>query len=83
MRFMEYPLSTQLGTKTHYMVRLKNDAGLQTLADRLGFEVYDEKKIEQESQKIDSQKLEPDSLLSPLKESDRKKSGRRLCNIVL
>lgn len=59
MRCLDYPTSAQVGTSKHYMTRIDNDAGLNTLAARLGFEVYDENKIKQKKQEM----AQPNALL--------------------
>jgi succinate dehydrogenase / fumarate reductase cytochrome b subunit len=43
MRFIEYP--TQMGTEHLYMSRVDLDDGLYTLADRLGFKLYNQQQI--------------------------------------
>ncbi|WP_059360472.1 succinate dehydrogenase [Parachlamydia acanthamoebae] len=48
MRFIEYPLSTHVGTQKQYMVRLNADKGLYTLAARLGVKLYNEEQIKME-----------------------------------
>jgi succinate dehydrogenase / fumarate reductase cytochrome b subunit len=40
MRFIEYPSSAPFGTGHSYMVRVSHDAGLDTLAARLGVTLY-------------------------------------------
>ncbi len=40
MRFIEYPIAVKVGTINSYIVRLNHDSGLETLAARLGFEIY-------------------------------------------
>lgn len=57
MRFLDYPTSAQIGTTKHYMTRIDKDAGLNTLAARLGFEIYDENKIKQKKQEMAQQKV--------------------------
>lgn len=47
MRFYEHPASAQIGTQHHYMVRLDKDAGLDTLAPRMGFKLLNQTEIEQ------------------------------------
>lgn len=47
MRFIEYPASAELGDHHFYMIRVSADDGLYTLADRLGFGVYDKRQVEQ------------------------------------
>lgn len=46
MRFYEHPASAQVGSKINYMVRLDRDAGLETLAPRLGFKLLDKAEID-------------------------------------
>lgn len=55
MRFLEYPTSAQLGTEYQYIVRVGDDNGLYTLSKRLGFELYNQKRIEEVRQKVMSQ----------------------------
>jgi len=40
MRFIEYPTSVKVGSQENYIVRLSEDAGLPTLAQRLDFKIY-------------------------------------------
>jgi succinate dehydrogenase / fumarate reductase cytochrome b subunit len=47
MRFLEYPAAAQLGNQKYYMVRLEQDAGLDTVAHRLDVQLYDQQKIEE------------------------------------
>jgi succinate dehydrogenase / fumarate reductase, cytochrome b subunit len=63
MRFLEYPESAQMGNQHFYMVKLNLDNGLYTLAERLGFELYDRQQIQSLSQRFASS--EPSSSLSP------------------
>lgn len=46
MRFMEYPAYARNGTEIEYMVRVRADDGLYTLAERLGFQIYTKEDIE-------------------------------------
>jgi succinate dehydrogenase / fumarate reductase cytochrome b subunit len=39
MRFIEYPTTVSKGPEKEYSVRLKNDEGLQSLSERLGFQI--------------------------------------------
>jgi succinate dehydrogenase / fumarate reductase cytochrome b subunit len=55
MRVWEYPSSAQMGTQHLYMVRLNQDDGLYTLADRLGFKLYDAKQIQVFKDEIETQ----------------------------
>jgi succinate dehydrogenase / fumarate reductase cytochrome b subunit len=55
MRFIEYPSSAQLETQPHYMMRVESDNGLYTLAERLGFKLYNQQQIKEISQRIMSQ----------------------------
>lgn len=59
MRFLEYPNSAQLGTQHYYIGRLSTDEGLFPLSKRLGFELYDEKEIQQKKEFILSQSIQP------------------------
>lgn len=47
MRFMDYPVHAQIGAEKQFMVRLRMDDGLYTLAARLGTTLYDHNMIEQ------------------------------------
>jgi succinate dehydrogenase / fumarate reductase cytochrome b subunit len=40
-RFLEYPVSLHDGLKSHYLVRVTKDAGLASVAGRLGVQLYD------------------------------------------
>ena len=58
MRFIDYPQSAQIGAMKSYMVRLKDDPGLDTLAARLGFETYNHAQVVQKKQSlINSEKV--------------------------
>lgn len=46
MRFIEYPSSAATGTGHAYMVRISHDAGLDTLAARLGVTLYTAEEID-------------------------------------
>lgn len=55
MRFMEYPLRVNGGiNQEFYMVRLKMDAGLYTVAPRVGAKLYNAEQIMEERQKLAS-----------------------------
>lgn len=65
MRFMEKPVSAQLGTQEHYMVRVNSDNGLYTLSDRLGVTLLTEQQIAQQRQSLPPQQspsLTPEGL---------------------
>ena len=47
MRWIEYPASARLGTQSFYMIPVKEDVGLYPLSKQLGFELYDQKKIQE------------------------------------
>lgn len=47
MRFVERPLSTELGSQSYYLVRVNQDSGLSTLAERLDVKIFDKNKIAQ------------------------------------
>ncbi len=55
MRFVEYPTSAQLGAQHLYISRVEADDGLYTLSTRLGFEIYNQKNIQERKQDILSQ----------------------------
>lgn len=55
MRFMEYPVSAQIGTQKSYMVRVNEDPGLYTLSERLGYTLYDSMQVEQTQQHLAQQ----------------------------
>jgi succinate dehydrogenase / fumarate reductase cytochrome b subunit len=55
MRFIEYPASAQLDAQHLYISRVEADDGLYTLSTRLGFEIYNQKKIQEIKQYILSQ----------------------------
>lgn len=57
MRVIDYPTSAQLGTQHLYISRVKLDNGLYTLSKRLGFELYNEQKIQEIKQLILSKPL--------------------------
>jgi succinate dehydrogenase / fumarate reductase cytochrome b subunit len=47
MRYIDYPTKASIGTEQSFMVRLDFDEGLYTLSERLGFEIYTPKDIEE------------------------------------
>lgn len=55
MRFLEYPTSAQMGAQHQYISRVETDNGLYTLAQRLGFKLYDQKQIKEVRERITSQ----------------------------
>jgi succinate dehydrogenase / fumarate reductase cytochrome b subunit len=57
MRFLEYPASARLSPHHFYMVRLRDDTGLYTLAERLGVEIYTLQRIQEVKQQIESKPL--------------------------
>lgn len=63
MRFIEYPAFAQEGSTKYYMVRVDQDAGLKTVAARLGVELYNQNEIA-EAAKIPKKKRNDASLLS-------------------
>lgn len=52
MRFVEYPASAQVGTASSYMIRLNKDSGLETVAARLGAQLYDAEAIKRKKEEI-------------------------------
>lgn len=40
MRFLEYPKTVKVGGQKEFLVKVKEDAGLNSLAERLGFKIY-------------------------------------------
>lgn len=70
MRFIEYPLEASIGTEKSYMVTLKNDQGLATLSQRLGFDLYSPKELENIKNQINSQSA---PLLGDVPSSDDRK----------
>ncbi|MCE5318022.1 MAG: succinate dehydrogenase cytochrome b558 subunit [Parachlamydia sp.] len=59
MRFYEHPASAQMGTQKNYMVRLDRDAGLETLAPRLGFKLLDQTDIAKQRPLGEPEKASP------------------------
>lgn len=55
MRFIDYPTSAQLGTQHLYISSVEADDGLYTLSKRLGFEIYDQQRVQQIKKSILSQ----------------------------
>lgn len=72
MRFLEYPSSAKLGQNEYYMVRVEQDKGLQTLAGRLGFDIYDENRLSQEQQRISALTPTEDALEAQSVDQQRK-----------
>lgn len=54
-RFIEYPASVNMGEKSAYFVKVEQDAGLYTVASRLGAKVYDIEAILKEQMDLDEQ----------------------------
>lgn len=52
MRFVEQPLLAHSGSHEEYIVKLHADAGLYTLASRLGIELFDSAKLLKEEMRI-------------------------------
>lgn len=46
MRFLEYPTQAQKGVDRFYMVKVDNDSGLETLAERLDVKLYNQESIQ-------------------------------------
>jgi succinate dehydrogenase / fumarate reductase, cytochrome b subunit len=59
MRFIEYPVSAEMGSESLYMVQLNKDEGLYPLSKRLGFEIYNSGHIEETHKHIQSLKMSP------------------------
>jgi succinate dehydrogenase / fumarate reductase cytochrome b subunit len=49
MRFIEYPWNAERDGQRYYMTVLNVDSGLYTLSERLGVDLYDEKRIDHEA----------------------------------
>ncbi len=69
MRFYRYPVEVHLGDSSSYFVRVDMDKGLYTVSDRLGVELFDQDKINQEVEALREE--EKDSCL--LRASAREK----------
>lgn len=52
MRFIEYPSSGKIDNQDYHMVRISDDAGLPTIASRLGVNLYDKQDIEKEKEAL-------------------------------
>jgi succinate dehydrogenase / fumarate reductase cytochrome b subunit len=59
MRFLEYPTSARQGAEHQYFIRVASDEGLDTLSKRLGFNLYNQKQIEEITQQMVSQTPAP------------------------
>ncbi|MBS3905235.1 MAG: succinate dehydrogenase [Simkania sp.] len=57
-RFLEYPYEAVQGSKSVYLVRVKMDNGLYTLADRLEITMYDHREIEKEQLAMQTREVE-------------------------
>ena len=55
MRFIDYPTSAQLNAQHLYISRVEADVGLYTLSKRLGFEIYNQEKVQEIKRRILSQ----------------------------
>lgn len=66
MRFLEYPASASVATITSYMVPLKKDEGLDTLAARLGFLIYTPQMISELKQKAAEAIPSPQNSTNPV-----------------
>lgn len=52
MRFLDYPASTEVGSKTVYVKKVSVDNGLYTLAERLGVLLFNAEQIQQEQDEV-------------------------------
>lgn len=52
MRVLHYPETAQIGDQKSYFVKLSNDPGLSTLAERLGFRVLSTQQVQSENSHI-------------------------------
>ncbi len=59
MRFVDYPLSSEIGAEHSYMVKVNMDDGLYTLSKRLDFEIYTPKNVRETGEKITMTKTPP------------------------
>lgn len=48
MRFIEYPASAKVGAQEYYMVPVRLDEGIHTLAERLDIRIFDQAQIKKE-----------------------------------
>lgn len=74
MRFFDYPSHAKVGDKQYYMVKAGRDDGLDTLAERLGVQIYDQDKIETQKDligKIPEGSSEEDDLIAQKKEQEQ------------
>ncbi len=58
MRFYRYPVIVEEGKQSCYFVRVGMDAGLYTVAERLGVKLYDESAINEQDRKFDQMRTE-------------------------
>lgn len=66
MRFIEYPASARIGEDQYYMVSISRDNGLFTLSKRIGFDLYDAKRIQETKNEFSNLKSpEASSIKSP------------------
>lgn len=57
-RFLDYPVSVNVGEKKQFLVRVSVDKGLYTVADRLGAELYTDEMVRNERKTFDQRKGE-------------------------
>ncbi len=57
MRFIEYPAKSQEGIQHFYMVRVDDDSGIRTLAERLQVKLYNQHEIEELKKQLPEQKF--------------------------
>ncbi|NGX57142.1 MAG: Succinate dehydrogenase cytochrome b558 subunit [Chlamydiae bacterium] len=63
MRFMDYPSESQLGSEQFYVVRITDDSGLPTLAERLDFKIYNSQDIATYMKEIERQPVQAGPLV--------------------
>jgi succinate dehydrogenase / fumarate reductase cytochrome b subunit len=66
MRFIERPISTEIGSQEYYLVKVEADSGLYTLSQRLNVQLFDQQLIQQTEQSLAHQQVSKD--LSPAAE---------------
>jgi len=81
MRFLRYPTTAKVGSKTHYIVKVEKEPGIYTLSERLNVDLLDsrqleKKELDQTAQKYGKRSIE--GLQEAQKVEQQKKFGAAL-----
>lgn len=73
MRFLEYPIESELKSNDYYMVLVQADEGLYPLSERLNVELFDEKRVSVEKLNL----LEKENFHSTLQSVEEQEKNQR------